>query len=147
MNHPIAFDTRLVYIAGAWRAGDDGRTLPLHNPSDGTLLAHIARGNAADVDAAVNAARAALDGAWGTLTATERAAASNCPLVASSTRGMGVRRASRRCTAFRRSRRWPSSTIEWQADLSYTDIRLNRKEPPCVSTPALMKPPNSSWST
>ena len=72
MNHRIAFDTRLVYIAGAWRAGDDGRTLPLHNPSDGTLLAHIARGNAADVDAAVTAARAALDGAWGTLTATER---------------------------------------------------------------------------
>ena len=72
MNRPIAFDTRLVYIAGAWRAGDDGRTLPLHNPSDGTLLAHIARGNAADVDAAVTAARAALDGAWGTLTATER---------------------------------------------------------------------------
>ena len=72
MNRPIAFDTRLVYIAGAWRAGDDGRTLPLHNPSDGTLLAHIARGNAADMDAAVNAARAALDGPWGTLTATER---------------------------------------------------------------------------
>ena len=72
MNHDIPFDTRQICIAGAWRAGDDGRTLPLHNPSDGTLLADIARGSAADVDAAVQAAQAALDGAWGALTATER---------------------------------------------------------------------------
>ena len=72
MNHDIPFDTSQVFIAGAWRACDGGRTLPLHNPSDGALLAHIARGSATDVDAAVTAAQAALDGAWGSLTATER---------------------------------------------------------------------------
>ena len=66
------FDPRQVLIAGAWRAGDSGETLPLLNPSDGSLLAQIARGNAADIAHAVAAARAALDGPWGQLTAAER---------------------------------------------------------------------------
>ena len=72
MRSEIDFDTTQVFVGGAWRAGESGQTLALHNPSDGTLLAHIARGNAADVDAAVRAAQAALDGPWGRLTATER---------------------------------------------------------------------------
>ena len=68
----IPFDTTPVFIAGRWQAAAGGGTLPLTNPSDGSLLAQIARGQAADVDAAVAAAQAALDGAWGALTATER---------------------------------------------------------------------------
>ena len=68
----IPFETALVYIGGAWRAGHSGQTLALINPSDGTPLAHIARGNAADIDAAVQAAQTALEGPWGALTATER---------------------------------------------------------------------------
>ena len=68
----IPFDTRGVFIGDRWQPCASGETLPLFNPSDGTLLAQIARGGAADVDAAVAAARAALDGAWGRLTATER---------------------------------------------------------------------------
>ena len=72
MKPSIAFDTTQICIGGAWRGGDSGQTLPLHDPSDGSVLAHIARGNAADVDAAVQAAQAALDGPWGQLTATER---------------------------------------------------------------------------
>ena len=72
LNSRIDFDTTQVFIGGRWRQGDSGQTLPLHNPSDGTLLAHIARSNAADVDAAVHAAQAALDGPWGQLSATER---------------------------------------------------------------------------
>ncbi len=68
----IPFDTTPVFIAGQWRGCASGQTLPLMNPSDGSLLAHIARGNAADIDAAVKAAQAALDGAWGALSATER---------------------------------------------------------------------------
>ena len=71
MNGPL-FNPSQVLIAGAWRTGDSAETLPLHNPSDGSLLARIARGNAADVDAAVAAAQAALAGDWGRLTATER---------------------------------------------------------------------------
>ncbi len=67
------FDTSLILIDGHWRSADSGQTLPLENPSDGTLLTHIGRGNLADINAAVTAARAALDvGAWGRMTATER---------------------------------------------------------------------------
>ena len=41
----------------------------LLNPSGGSQLAQIARGNAADIDAAVSAAQSALDGEWGRLSA------------------------------------------------------------------------------
>ncbi|MEI8264972.1 MAG: aldehyde dehydrogenase family protein [Betaproteobacteria bacterium] len=78
----VPFDASQVFIAGRWRAGDSGQTLPLINPSDGSELTRIARGNAADIDAAVQAAQVALEGeggiegeragAWGRLTATER---------------------------------------------------------------------------
>ena len=78
----VPFDASLVFIAGRWRAGNSGQTLPLVNPSDGSELTRIARGNAADIDAAVQAAQVALEGeggvegdragAWGRLTATER---------------------------------------------------------------------------
>ena len=70
--HAIPFDTTGVFVGGRWRPGANGETLPLLNPSDGSLLTQIARGNAADIDAAVQAAQAALDGDWGRLTATER---------------------------------------------------------------------------
>jgi aldehyde dehydrogenase (NAD+) len=70
--NPLGFDTSTVLIAGQWRACASQQTLPLHNPSDGSLLTHIARGHAADIHAAVQAAQAALDGDWGRLTAAER---------------------------------------------------------------------------
>jgi aldehyde dehydrogenase (NAD+) len=66
----LPFDPTLLFIGGRWLAPRD--TLPLFNPSTGEPLARIARGTADDVDAAVTAAQAALDGAWGQLTATER---------------------------------------------------------------------------
>jgi aldehyde dehydrogenase (NAD+) len=72
MPHAFDFDTRELFVAGSWRAAEGGATLPLANPSDGSVLAHIARGSAADVDAAVAAAQAALDGPWGKLGAAER---------------------------------------------------------------------------
>ena len=67
-----SFDAALMLIGGAWRGAASGATLALENPSDGSELARIARGGAADVDAAVQAARAALEGDWGRLTAAER---------------------------------------------------------------------------
>ncbi|HEY5861536.1 MAG TPA: aldehyde dehydrogenase family protein, partial [Casimicrobiaceae bacterium] len=42
------------------------------DPSDGAPFAAIARGNAADVDAAVRAAQAARDGAWGRMAPADR---------------------------------------------------------------------------
>ncbi len=71
MSH-IPFDSSGVFVAGLWRPCASGETLPLFNPSDGSLLAQIARGGPADIDAAVAAAQAALDGPWGRLTAAER---------------------------------------------------------------------------
>jgi aldehyde dehydrogenase (NAD+) len=68
----VPFDTTRVFVGGAWRAGANGETLPLANPSDGAVLAEIARGSAIDVDDAVRAARTALEGAWGGLAAAER---------------------------------------------------------------------------
>jgi aldehyde dehydrogenase (NAD+) len=68
----IDFDTRAVFIAGQWQNAAFGRTLPLINPSDGSELTQIARGGPAEIDAAVVAAQAALQGPWGLLSAAER---------------------------------------------------------------------------
>ena len=73
MTPPLPFDTTELLIGGRWRSAEAGETLPLENPSDGTALARIARGSAADIEAAVAAARAARDsGEWGRLAAAER---------------------------------------------------------------------------
>ncbi|MBI3154661.1 MAG: aldehyde dehydrogenase family protein [Burkholderiales bacterium] len=68
----IDFDTTLMLVGGRWQPGAERRTLELTDPSDETPLARIARGGAADVDAAVAAAQAALAGDWGALDAAER---------------------------------------------------------------------------
>ncbi len=60
------------FIGGQWLAGGSGETLPVIDPSTGEVFDQLARGNAADIDAAVTAARAALNGPWGRMTATER---------------------------------------------------------------------------
>lgn len=60
------------FIGGDWVASADGRTLPVIDPSTGEAVTEIARGGAADIDRAVRAARAARNGAWGRLNATER---------------------------------------------------------------------------
>ncbi|MBM3394573.1 MAG: aldehyde dehydrogenase family protein [Betaproteobacteria bacterium] len=60
-------------IDGTWQAAVDGRELDMICPSDGKPFARIARGGAADIDAAVKAARAAFEeGAWGRLAAVDR---------------------------------------------------------------------------
>src|SRR5581483_10692467 len=60
-------------IGGQWRPSVCGRTLTSVNPATGRPLATFARGGAADVDVAVDAARAALaDPAWRDLTPLQR---------------------------------------------------------------------------
>jgi aldehyde dehydrogenase (NAD+) len=66
------FDTENVFIGGRWRPAATGDTLPLVDPSTGSETGRIARGGAEDIDAAVGAARTALGGAWGALTAADR---------------------------------------------------------------------------
>src|SRR6516162_7345105 len=60
------------FIGGAWKAPADGKYFETTDPSTGEKIAEIAQGSAADVDAAVRAARAALKG-WQSLTGHERA--------------------------------------------------------------------------
>lgn len=59
-------------IAGRWGPPASNARLVLVNPSDGASLCDIARGGVDDIDAAVHAAQAALDGEWGRATAVER---------------------------------------------------------------------------
>ena len=68
----LGVDARHVFVAGRWHGGAASDTLPLVDPSDGSTLGEIARGDADDVDTAVVAARAALDGDWGRGSAVER---------------------------------------------------------------------------
>ncbi|MDP4614403.1 MAG: aldehyde dehydrogenase family protein, partial [Limnohabitans sp.] len=49
-----------------------GQTLDVIDPSDGQVFEQIPRSQAADIDQAVQAARAAFEGPWGRLTGTER---------------------------------------------------------------------------
>jgi len=60
------------FINGQWVPAASGQTLPVINPATGETFDTLARGDARDIDAAVAAARAALSGPWGRLTATER---------------------------------------------------------------------------
>lgn len=50
------------FIGGRWRKPDSDEYIESRNPSNGELLAQVADGNAADVDAAVGAAVDALEG-------------------------------------------------------------------------------------
>ncbi len=56
-------ESRLL-INGEFRDAADGATFPTGSPATGEHLADVARATAADVDAAVSAARAALDKPW-----------------------------------------------------------------------------------
>lgn len=47
------------FIDNRWVRARSGQTIDVIDPSDGKAFAKIARGNAADIDAAVQAARAA----------------------------------------------------------------------------------------
>ncbi len=66
--------TAMHLIGGGWRPSADRRTIAVVDPSSGETFGEIARGGRAEVDAAVAAAQAARDGAWGALTATARGA-------------------------------------------------------------------------
>ncbi|PLC06123.1 aldehyde dehydrogenase [Variovorax sp. RO1] len=63
---------RQMLIDGRWVDALSGETLPVVDPCSAQPFGTLARGRAEDVDLAVAAARRALDGAWGRMTATER---------------------------------------------------------------------------
>ncbi|TQR84319.1 aldehyde dehydrogenase family protein [Mycobacterium hodleri] len=61
-----------LFINGQWRQATGGATLPDYNPATEELLAEIAAATADDVDTAVKAARAQLQGEWGALSGGAR---------------------------------------------------------------------------
>lgn len=63
---------QLNHIANQSVPSASGQTLPVTDPSTGLAFDEIQRSDARDVDAAVQAARAALNGPWGRLSAAER---------------------------------------------------------------------------
>ena len=68
----FAAGPHLHLIGGARAAAADGRTFVTEDPSTGGAIAEVAHGGRADVDKAVAAARAALEGPWGSLPAPRR---------------------------------------------------------------------------
>ena len=68
----LGLDPSLCLVGGEWRASASEAHITLVNPSDGSPLCEIAAGTGDDIDCAVDAARRALDGAWGRATAVER---------------------------------------------------------------------------
>jgi aldehyde dehydrogenase (NAD+) len=64
-----------LLIGGEWGPAASGRTFPSINPSTGQVIAEIAEGDAADVDDAVAAARAAFEGPWRRMRPARRQAA------------------------------------------------------------------------
>jgi aldehyde dehydrogenase (NAD+) len=73
MNDRIAgFAAKENLIGGRDLPASTGETLDVVSPVDGEVFARIAAGTVEDIDAAVAAARAAFDGPWSKLTATER---------------------------------------------------------------------------
>jgi phenylacetaldehyde dehydrogenase len=62
-----------LLIGGRWVAGSSGETFEVLNPADGSVLTHVTKGNARDIDAAVKAARKAFEGGpWRSLPARAR---------------------------------------------------------------------------
>jgi aldehyde dehydrogenase (NAD+) len=66
----LRFDPAACLIGA--RAVTTAATLPVEDPSTGAVFASIPRGGRDEIDAAVAAAEAALEGAWGRADATER---------------------------------------------------------------------------
>jgi len=61
-----------MLIGGGFVEAASGETFETINPSTGEVIAHVASAGEADVDRAVAAARAALEGAWSKVKPTER---------------------------------------------------------------------------
>ena len=72
IQQSLWFDPTMIFIGGEWCKPSSSETIAVENPSDGEVIGAIGRGTAEDVDRAVTAADAALDGDWGRTPAVER---------------------------------------------------------------------------
>jgi acyl-CoA reductase-like NAD-dependent aldehyde dehydrogenase len=67
-----AVGQKQLLINNEWRAAASGQTMDVVNPATEEVIASVASAGKDDLDAAVAAARAALSGPWGTMSARER---------------------------------------------------------------------------
>ncbi len=67
-----SLDQKKLLINNEWRSPASGDAMAVINPATEETIAQVASANSADVDAAVGAARAALDGPWAKMSARER---------------------------------------------------------------------------
>src|SRR5438046_9426324 len=66
-------NNKKIFIGGKWGDAASGKTFATLNPATGEVLAQVAEGDRADIDAAVRAARKAFEeGPWSKMTASER---------------------------------------------------------------------------
>jgi len=71
--HPfLANPAKQHFIDGEWRPSITGESIETRNPTTGKVLATLARGTQADVDAAVAVARKAFEGPWSRFTPAQR---------------------------------------------------------------------------
>jgi aldehyde dehydrogenase (NAD+) len=68
----LANSDKLHFIDGKWVASVSGERIETFNPATGKVLATLARGREADVDAGVAAARRAFQGPWSRFTPAQR---------------------------------------------------------------------------
>jgi aldehyde dehydrogenase (NAD+) len=61
-----------LFINGEWKESAGGKSIEVINPATEEVITTVASAEQSDVDAAVAAARAALDGPWGRMSARER---------------------------------------------------------------------------
>src|ERR1700683_3158307 len=72
VNQFLATPKKML-INGKWVAAASGKTFEVTNPATGAVIAHVAEGDKADIDAAVQAARKAFESApWATMTPSDR---------------------------------------------------------------------------
>jgi aldehyde dehydrogenase (NAD+) len=67
-----AVDHKKLLINNVWRDAAGGKTMEVVNPATEEVIATVASADKSDVDEAVAAARAALNGPWGKMSARER---------------------------------------------------------------------------
>ncbi len=61
-----------MFVGGKWVPAASGKTFETANPATGEVICRVAEGDKEDIDRAVKAARAAMDGAWGRMNASGR---------------------------------------------------------------------------
>ena len=67
-----AIEHKKLLINNEWRDASGGKTMEVVNPATEDVIATVASADKSDVDEAVTAARAALNGPWGKMSARER---------------------------------------------------------------------------